>query len=141
MNADNRERESVTLELTILAPAILLLLGLVLVAGRIQVAGGAVEQASAAAAREASITRTPTTATTTARAAAADVLDRRDLHCTTLTVSVDASGFAVPVGQPAQVAATVTCAVSVGQLTVPGLPGTKTMTARTASVLDTYRAR
>lgn len=138
---DQMERGSVTLELTILAPAILVLLGLAIVAGRIEVAGGAVEQASAAAAREASIARTPDAAGATARAAAADVLDRRDLRCATLTVTVDSSGFAVPIGQAAQVSATVTCSVSIGQLAVPGLPGTKTVTARTASVLDTYRGR
>ncbi len=51
------DRGSATIELAVLAPALLALLGLVIVAGRISVAGSAVEQAAASAARAASIAR------------------------------------------------------------------------------------
>ena len=58
-----------------------------------------------------------------------------------LDVSLDTAGFAVPVGQPAQVAATISCDVDLSALAVPGVPGAKTLSARTVSVLDRYRSR
>ena len=137
----NHEDGSVSLELAILAPAVLALLGLVIVAGRIEVAGGAVEQASAAAAREASLARTPQAARQAATQAAIDNLAGQDLHCTTLDISVDTTGFSVPVGRPAQVSARVTCIVRLGDIAVPGMPGSRTVTAQSDSILDQFRSR
>ena len=119
-----------TLELVILSPALLVLLALAIVAGRIENAAGAVEQASAAAARAASLARTPAAADSAARAAANDSLAGQNLHCVRLDVSLDTAGFAVPVGQPAQVAATISCDVDLSALAVPGVPGAKTLSAR-----------
>lgn len=136
-----RDTGSITLELSILAPAVLALLGLVLVAGRIEIAGGAVEQASAAAAREASLARSPEAARQAATQAALDNLAGQDLHCTALVVVVDAAGFAVPVGSPAYVSARVSCTVELGDVSVPGMPGSRTLTAETQSTLDRYRSR
>lgn len=135
------DRGSITLELVILTPALLMLLSLAIVAGRIEVAAGAVEQASAAAARAASLARTPAAAESAGRRAADESLAGQNLHCAQLTVTVDTTGFAVPVGQPAQVAASVSCDVDLAQLSVPGLPGARTLSARTVSVLDRYRSR
>jgi hypothetical protein len=57
-------------------------------------------------------------------------------------VTVDTTGFSVPVGEPAQVSATVTCAVRLSDLTaVPGMPGSRALTATFTSPLDPYRAR
>lgn len=135
------DRGSITLELAILAPAVLALLGLVIVAGRIEIAGGAVEQASAAAAREASLARSPEAARQAATRAAMDDLNGQDLRCTDLTVIVDTAGFNVPVGTPAQVSARVSCTVGLSDISVPGMPGTRTLTAETQSTLDRYRSR
>jgi len=136
-----REDGSVTLELAILTPALLMLLGLVVVAGRIEVASAAVDQASAAAAREASLARTPSAARAAAARAATANLAAQNLHCTDVRVAVDTAGFAVPVGSPAQVTARVTCTLSTGDLSVPGMPGTRTITSSSQSSLDTYRGR
>jgi Flp pilus assembly protein TadG len=135
------DRGSITLELAILAPAVLVLLGLVVVAGRIEIAGGAVEQASAAAAREASLARSPEAARQAATRAAMDDLNGQDLHCTDLTVIVDTAGFNVPVGSPAQVSARVSCTVGLSDISVPGMPGARTLMAETQSSLDRYRSR
>lgn len=135
------DRGSVTLELAILAPAVLALLGLVIVAGRIEIAGGAIEQASAAAAREASLARSPDAARQAATRAAMDDLNSQDVHCTEISVFVDTSGFNVPVGSPAQVSARVSCTVGLSDISVPGMPGSRTLTAETQSVLDRYRSR
>ena len=135
------ERGSATLELAILGPALIVLLAVVIAAGRIQVAGGAVEQAAAAGAREASIARTPAAAAAIAEAAATRVLTQQDLDCAALTVTTDTSGYAAPVGQVGQVGATVTCVVPLSDLGVPVLPGARTLTAHSTSVLDRYRGR
>jgi Flp pilus assembly protein TadG len=139
--SDTSERGSATLELAIIGPALIVLLAVVIAAGRIQVAGGAVEQAAAAGAREASIARTPAAAAAIAEAAATRVLTQQDLDCAALTVTTDTSGYAVPVGQVGQVAATVTCVVPLSDLGVPVLPGARTLTAQSTSVLDRYRER
>jgi Flp pilus assembly protein TadG len=136
-----RDRGSVTLELAILTPGVLILLGLAIVAGRITVAGAAVEQASAAAAREASLARNPTDARAAATRGATTSLSERNLRCAGVQVTVDITGFATDVGSPAQVEATVTCTVALAALAVPGLPGSRTLTASTTSVLDRYRSR
>jgi Flp pilus assembly protein TadG len=128
-------------ELVILAPGILVLLSLAIVAGRIEVAAGAVEQASAAAARAASLARTPAAANQAARTVASTSLSGQNLHCSTLDVTVETAGFAVRVGQPAQVAANVACAVDLAAVAVPGMPGSTTLSSRSVSVLDQYRSR
>jgi Flp pilus assembly protein TadG len=135
------DRGSASLELAILGPALLLLLGLVIAAGRIAVSGGAIEAAARDAARQASIARDPASAATSARAAAVDTLTEQDLRCTSLTVRVDTSGFRAPLGAPAQVSARVSCVVALSDLAVPGMPGTKTLHASFASPLDSYRER
>jgi Flp pilus assembly protein TadG len=139
--ASRTDRGSVTLELAILGPALLLLLGLVIAAGRIAVSGGAIEAAARDAARQASISRDPATATAGARAAALDTLAEQGLRCTSLTVRLDTAAFTAPVGAPAQVTARVSCVVALTDLAVPGLPGTKTLQASFASPLDSYRER
>lgn len=132
---------SATLEVAILTPALLLLLALVVFAGRVQVAAGAVEHAAAVAAREASLARTADAARTAATTAAVGDLDGQDLRCATSTVTIDTTGFAAPVGAGSHVTATVTCTVSIADLAVPGLPGTRTLTATATSPIDRYRAR
>jgi Flp pilus assembly protein TadG len=139
--ATHRQRGSVTLELAILGPALLALLALVIAAGRITTTGGAIEAAARDAARQASIARDPATAETSARAAATDTLSQQNLHCAALTVRVDTTGFATPIGTPAQVTARVTCVVALADLAVPGMPGSKTLRAQFASPLDRYRER
>ena len=135
------DQGSATLELAILAPAVLALLGLAIAAGRIEIAGGAVEQAAAAAAREASIARTESTARTAATETARDSLQNQGVTCGVLEVAVDTAGFAVTVGLPAQVQVGVACTVELSDLAVPGMPGTRTLRARVASPLDRYRSR
>ncbi|NMR19221.1 TadE/TadG family type IV pilus assembly protein [Cellulomonas fimi] len=135
-----RERGSATLELAILAPAVIVLLGLVVLAGRVQVAAGAVEHAASAAAREASLARAPAAAHAAATSAAYRELDSQDLRCAPSSVVVDTTGFAADVGQPAIVTATVTCTVAFGDLAVPAIPGSRTLRAEATSALDQWRS-
>lgn len=135
------EQGSATLELAILSPAVLALLALAIAAGRIEVAGGAVEQAGAAGARAASIARTSSTARAAATETARTSLRQQGITCGALAVIVDTAGFAVPVGRPAQVEVSVVCSVRLSDLGIPGLPGTRTLRAQVASPLDRYRSR
>jgi Flp pilus assembly protein TadG len=136
-----RDTGSVTLELTVLAPAVLVLLGLVIVAGRVEIAHQALDHAAQTAARTASLARDLATAQTQARQAATAELAAGNLHCAETRVTVNTSGFAVPVGRPAQVTVTLSCTVALASLAVPGIPGSRVETASATSPLDTYRAR
>jgi Flp pilus assembly protein TadG len=135
------DRGSAAIEAAVLAPVLLVLIGVAIVGGRIQIAGGAIEGAAHDAARAASIARTAAEAQASARAAAGATLNQGGLHCVSLTVTVDTAGFAVPVGEPAVVSATVTCVVDFSDLVADGLPGSKSLTATFVSALDTFRTR
>jgi Flp pilus assembly protein TadG len=135
------ERGSTTLELVVWAPGLLLIVALVTVAGRVNSANAAVEQAAADAARTASIARSAGAAQSAAVESAQATLSGQGLQCTGTTVTVDTSGFSAPPGQPASVTATVSCPVRLADLAVPGLPGTRTVTHTAASSLDTFRER
>ncbi|MFI7033573.1 pilus assembly protein [Microbispora hainanensis] len=133
------ERGSATLELVVLAPALLALIALVVLTGRIATAYSAVESAARDAARRASIARAPAEARRAATTSAAAALRREGLRCAP-SIAVDTSGFSRQVGTPAQVVARVTCTVQLGDL-LPGLPGQKTVRASFASPIDPYRGR
>jgi len=135
------DRGSASIEAAILALPLLALIAFAVVGGRIQVAGGVIEAAAHDAARAASISRTAAEAQTNARAAARDTLSQQGLHCASLTVTIDTAGFAVPVGQPADVSATVRCVVDFHDLIADGIPGSRTMTSTFVSSLDTFRTR
>ena len=132
---------SMTLELVVWTPGLLLIISLLVVAGRVSGAKAAVEQAAIEAARTASIARSPSAANSQALAAARQSLAGQGLQCTDVTVTIDTSGFATPPGRPATVTATVTCPVRLSDLAIPGLPGIRTVTQAAVSSLDTFRER
>ena len=134
------ERGSAAIELVLLVPALMLLLLFAVAGGRVAIAHGSVQQAAADAARAASIARTAGTAQTTAVAAARATLANQGLTCASMTVSLDTSGFATPVGTPASVAATVSCTVELSELALPGLPD-RVVSATVTSPLDVFRGR
>jgi hypothetical protein len=123
----------VTLEFVVLAPVLLALIGLLIMAGRVAIASNSVEAAAdEAPAAPRSRGRRPG-----ARSAAQDgarrTLAAQDLRCSSVQVVVDTSGFAVPVGLPAQVRPRWTCVVALGDLALPGFPGSRTVSATAVS--------
>ena len=134
------EEGSAALELVILAPVLLALLGLVIAAGRTSIAQGSVDAAARDAARQASIALTPAPASLAGELSARAALRRDGLDCSPAVI-VDTGQFSIPPGRPAAVTATVTCAVSLASLTLPGLPGTARLRATFTSPLDIYRSR
>jgi Flp pilus assembly protein TadG len=137
----DHDRGSISLELVIIAPAFLLIVAALIFAGRVELAKQSVNAAASDAARTASIARTQDTANGTARSAATSTLASQGIRCVSTTVSVDTSGFGAPVGTPATVTATVSCTVNLSDLSAPGIPGTKLVSATATSPLDTFRER
>ena len=135
------ERGAASVELAILVPALMLLLTLAVAGGRIWFARATVAEAAATAARAASLARDPAAAGRDGRSAAHASLATAGLRCSDTMVAVTTGGFAVEVGTPAAVSATVSCRVSLGDLVLPGLPGSLTLHGEQSSALDTYRSR
>lgn len=135
------ESGSASLELAVLAPALVLLVGLVVVSGRLAAATGALEHAVAAGAREASLSRSASQAHQAAEASVRRNLLEQGVHCTVMTVSVSTPGFSVPAGRPGHVRVSASCTVRLADQGVPGLPGSQVVRAEAVSPLDSYRGR
>lgn len=131
------------LELVLLAPIILALIGLVIAGGRISVAQGAVDAAAREAARQASVAPNEGAAMQAGLAGAEEALRADGLGCQPQVrfQPALAVAFGTPAGQPAQVHAWVVCVVGLSDVVVPGVPGSITLKADFASPLDPYRSR
>lgn len=138
--ATARDAGSVTVEAAVIAPVLVLVLLLMIAAGRISLNESVVDQAATSAARAASLARTPQAAQQAATDAARGAFADQHLSCTELAVTMDTAGFGRAPGQPAQVDVQVSCALALSDIGLPGLPGTVTQTSRFASPLDPYRS-
>ncbi len=135
------ERGSASIEAVIIVPAVGLVIALLILAGRITIADQTVHAAAAEAARTSTLARTPDDAHTRANHAARATLTSQNTTCAATEITVDTSGFSRPLGTPASVTVTVTCHIPLTDLTLPGISGTKTITATANSPLDPYRGR
>ncbi|MEY9997739.1 Flp pilus assembly protein TadG [Streptomyces sp. V4I8] len=142
LTARERDRGDVAIEAVIVVP-LLLALALVFIAGaRLSVAGQKTDAAAQAAARAASLERTPGAGQVAAQEAAADSLNSQQQGCSTTSVKANTSGLAAPVGQVSQVTVTVSCTVPLGDLFfLGGGPGVRTVTSSFTSIVDAYRER
>ncbi|MFC5805320.1 TadE/TadG family type IV pilus assembly protein [Streptomyces formicae] len=136
-----RDRGSYALETAVLAPVMIGLLLLMIAFGRVTDADGAVDAAARAAARAASLERDAQSAQAQAQTAASRSLQGEGITCRTSSVSVDTGGYAFEVGVEANVTATISCIANLSDIGLPGLPGSKTLTASWTSPIDTYRGR
>ena len=119
----DRDRGSASIELAIVAPGILAMLAVAIIAGRSNLAQQSVDAAAFDAARTASLALTAGTALQRLRlAAATSTLSSLGVSCRNITVTVNTDGFARPVGQPATVTATVTCRADFSDVALPGCP-------------------
>lgn len=135
------EAGSSSIELAIVAPAILALFATAIIGGRVNLARQSIEAAAFDAARTASLARTAGAADSEARAAALSTLSAQGLSCRGIDVRVDTAGFRRPVGQPATITATVVCRANFSDVALPGMPGSARLSASFTSPLDTYRTR
>lgn len=135
------DRGSITLELAICAPVLVGMLVLVGIFGRTAVANSHVDGAAFSAARAASIERSGDAAQSAGSAAARDYLDQQGLACEDVSVVVDTSGFAAPVGASSQVRVEVSCRVPLSDLAALVPTGDRTFTGEAVSPIDRYRGR
>lgn len=135
------EAGSAAIEAAIALPAFALLVALVIFGGRTALAHQALESAAADAARSASLARSSADARDQAVRAASTSLANQHVRCQGVSVGVDTRGFAAPLGQPATVEVTVACRLDLADLVLPGVPGTRTVSATMASPIDAWRER
>ncbi|MFF4748143.1 TadE/TadG family type IV pilus assembly protein [Streptomyces sp. NPDC001268] len=141
LRAARGDRGSYALETAVLAPVMIGLLLLLVAFGRVVDADGTVDSAARAAARAASLERDARAAQAKAQDAANRSLHGEGVTCRTSSVVVDTAGYALDIGAEANVTATISCTAHLSDIGLPGLPGTKTLTASWTSPLDTYRGR
>lgn len=131
-----RQRGSASVEATLLAPLLVLLLLFVVACGRLATTRLRVADAAHQGARTASLARDSGTATTTARATVTQALATAGASCGRSDITVDTSAFRAG----GTVTVTVTCHATLADLSGLHLPGdTATLTASFTSPVDTYR--
>ena len=135
------QRGSTSLELTIWAVPMVLFIGLLIIAGRMAIAGNAVQSAAFAAARDATLARTFTQAQIAGDAAATFSLDSNGVECISRNVVIDATDFNQPIGTLGEVRTTLTCTVRLSDTGLPGLPGSIDIVRTASSPVDPYRQR
>ena len=126
------ERGSVSAELALLTPLLLLFLLLMVGLGQLVSARLDVESAAAAAARAASQSADPGLATTAAQQSAASSMGSGS--CAHLGVNVNTTDF-VPGGS---VTVTLTCSVPLADVAGLHLPGSETLSSSFVEPLDRY---
>jgi Flp pilus assembly protein TadG len=135
------DRGNVAAEVVMLAPVLILLVLILVAAGRTAMADNATQSAAFSAARAASLSANSTDAYTAAQDAARRSMSQAGIACRSLTINVNTSGLDTPVGTTGTVSARVNCDVNLSDITLPGLPGTRTMSSTAASPVDAYRQR
>ncbi len=138
MNPDRGcdDRGSLSVELVVLAPVVLLVVLVTLVFGRVSEARQQVVEASRAGAEMAAVLPTVGTAQWVGSINAVIDLIGRTHTCEHPTISIDTSHF-VPGGY---VTARVSCLVLLSDIGFPGLPGSTTVTASATAPIDPYRS-
>lgn len=136
-----RQRGSLAVEFAILVPALVLLFGLIIGGARTWLARTGVQHMAGAAARAASLERSPDAAQQAANRLAAQQAAASGMRCQQLSVHLDAAALAQPAGTTGRITARVDCQVPLGDIIVPGWPGTVAVSANAEAVVDTYRGR
>ena len=136
-----QDRGAVAVEMALLAPLVLMMVGLFAFGYRLWATRAAVESAAGAAARAASLASSPHSGETVARDVVLANLATLGIDCESAQVSPDTSALSRPAGQTGNVRVTVTCVVSMRDLVLPGAPGRITVTRSASEPIDTFRAR
>ena len=125
---------TLAVEAAIVAPLLLMLMLLVVYAGRAAQTDADVRSAAARAARAASLTGDPAAAEAAATDIATANLTTAGITCTTTDIHVTADLRA-----GGTVTVTIDCEVTNTDLTMLAVPGTRWSTATATQVVDTYR--
>ena len=134
------ERDSASLELVIVVPAVVAVIALLTAGWRLWSVRSQVREAAAAGARAATLARSGAEAEQAASAAIDADLETVGSSCTGPTVGIDVSAFSAPPGQGGDVGVDVTCEVPFTDLLIP-MPGALTVEGHAGSRLDSFRER
>jgi Flp pilus assembly protein TadG len=132
----NRQRGSLTVELVVLTPVIVVFVLTALAFGRFELAREQVIGAARAAAEAASVAPDSGVAQSAAVTAATPIVVGGAHSCTHLNVVAGTENFA-PGGS---VRVTVTCQISFADLLVPGMPGHADVQAVVSAPIDPFRS-
>jgi Flp pilus assembly protein TadG len=130
------EKGSLSLELVVLCPVIVLFVILALSLGRFELAREQVVGAARAAAEAASVVPSAGQAEAAAQAAAAPVVGGQTHSCVQLSVTTDTSDF-VPGGF---VRVVVSCQIDYRDLVIPGVPGHSEVQVVETAPIDPFRS-
>lgn len=131
---------AVAIEATLIIPALVLFVALVVVLARDALTDQTVGGAASQAARAASLERSPAQARAAANSAADSTLLNAGIVCVESGVQTDVSGLSAPPGQPSIISVTVSCVIH-HDVSLPGFPQTRRVTQTRTSPIDTYRGR
>jgi Flp pilus assembly protein TadG len=129
------EAGTASAELVVLVVPIMVLMAFAVFVGRYSATSQEVSSAAKDAARAAAVRDLPSGAQRAGETAARESLADRGVSCQGLATVIDTSELH-PGGQ---VTAEVRCELGLGDIAGLGLPGSKTLTARSTAVVDTYR--
>jgi Flp pilus assembly protein TadG len=129
------EQGSVTVELVLVTPLLILFLLFVVALGRLATSRIDVSGAAAQAARAASIARDPSDATSAAQQTATAALADDHVTCANLDVATDTAGFVAG----GTVSVTITCHVDLADLAGLRLPASTAVTGTAVSSIDAFR--
>jgi Flp pilus assembly protein TadG len=124
-------------ELTLLMPFVLAVLAFLVIAGRLSTTRADIAAASRDAARAASLAQTFPDAVAAATKTAESTLNDQEVTCRSLHVEVKDDTTFVPGGD---VTVTLTCEVSLRDVALPGVPGSREVSATSVEVIDQYRS-
>lgn len=131
------ERGAVTTELVLITPLLIILLLFLVLVGRVASTNARVIDASRDAARAASLERTRGDAAAAAQRVGAASLADKDVTCSSFRAELTGRTDFEPGGS---VEVEVSCTVTLSDLSLLGLPGTRTFSETTVEVIDVYRS-
>lgn len=123
-------------ELVIVAPVLFLVVLLMIAIGRVDSAQGDVESAARAGVQAAVVQANPNNAQAQAAAAVSSTLATAGLTCPSPQITTDTSNFVAG----GWVSVAIVCITSLADVSVPGVPGSKTLSATSTAHIDPYRA-
>lgn len=122
---------SISVELVVLAPLVGILLGCVVLVGRVQISRADLEGAARSAARDLSMSRDPHDALTHVEEGLEATLRVGSPSCRSMTFA--------PVIADTEMSVTIACTVDLQEAAVLPVPGTMTLSATATEIVDTYR--
>lgn len=132
---------AVSVEAAILAPVLLLFVGLLMTLARVALADQQLGASVAAGARAASLERTQGRAAAAAGEAVERGLSQSGVVCLETSIRVEASGVGRALGERAMVHVRVSCRVALSDVALPFIPGSVAVSQERSSPVDPLRGR